>query len=160
MRLGGDGYETKVVDGRLWIRARSAMLGYLNAPSPFDSDGYYDTGDRVEVDGDWFRIVGRSSEIINVGGSKVHPSEVESVLLEMEGVVDAIVRGERHPLTGQVVSATVRLAVPETPAAFRTRLRQFCATRLPTYAIPARVRLSETVLHNSRFKRLRSPANP
>ena len=156
MRLGGDGYETKVVDGRLWIRARSAMLGYLNAPAPFDEEGFYDTGDRVEVDGDWFRIIGRCSEIINVGGSKIFPAEVESVLLEMDGVEDAVAQGERHPLTGQVVSVTVCLAAPEQPAAFRTRLRQFCATRLPTYAIPARVRISDTPLHNSRFKRLRT----
>ena len=59
MRVGGEGYETKVVDGRLWVRAESAMLGYLNAPSPFSADGFLDTGDLVEVDGEWLRILGR-----------------------------------------------------------------------------------------------------
>jgi acyl-coenzyme A synthetase/AMP-(fatty) acid ligase len=155
VRVGGEGFETKVVDGRLWIRARSAMFGYLNAPSPFDADGYFDTGDRVEVDGEWLRILGRESELINVGGSKVYPAEVESVLLQMEGVVDVAVRGEPHPITGRVVVATVRLARPESPRDFRTRMRQFCQRQLPDFAIPARVEFTEERLHNSRFKRIR-----
>ncbi len=105
MRVGGEGYETKIVDGRLWIRAKSAMLGYLNAPSPFDADGFFDTGDLVEVDGEWLRILGRKSEIINVGGNKVFPMEVENALLELDNVEDVAVRGEPNPLTGQVVVA-------------------------------------------------------
>src|SRR5207237_5259122 len=73
MRVGGEGFETKIVDGRLYIRAHSAMLGYLNAPSPFDADGFFDTGDLVELDGEWIRIIGRHTEVINVGGNKVFP---------------------------------------------------------------------------------------
>ncbi len=155
VRLGGEGFDVKVVDGRLFVRARSAMLGYLNAPSPFDDEGYLDTGDQVEVDGEWMRILGRKSEVINVGGSKVYPAEVESVLLEMPEVVDATVRGERHPLTGHIVSTTIRLAHPESLADFKTRMRQFCQGRLPSYAVPARVQFSENALHSERFKRKR-----
>jgi long-chain acyl-CoA synthetase len=156
VRVGGEGYQTKIVDGRLWVKAESAMLGYLNAPSPFDADGFVDTGDQVEVDGEWLRILGRKSEIVNVGGSKVYPAAVESVLLEMSGVEDAIVRGEPHPLTGQIVSATVRLSTDETIADFRVRMRQHCRDRLPPFAIPAKVRLTQSTLYNQRFKRLRS----
>jgi long-chain acyl-CoA synthetase len=155
VRLGGEGFDVKIVDGRLWVRAASAMLGYLNAPSPFDDEGYLDTGDQVEVDGDWVRILGRKSELINVGGSKVYPAEVESVLLEMPGVADATVSGERHPLTGHIVSATVRLAHPEPLDNFKMRMRQFCGARLPSYAVPARVRFSDVALHSERFKRMR-----
>ena len=155
VRVGGEGFETKVVDGRLWIRAESAMLGYLNAPSPFDADGFFDTGDLVEVDGEWIRILGRQSDIINVGGSKVFPAEVESVLLEMPNVADAAVVGERSPITGQIVAATVRLIEPEPADAFKTRMRVFCADRLSSFKIPARVRLTEQSLHSERFKRRR-----
>ena len=88
VRIGGEDFEWKVVDGRLWIRAKSAMLGYLNAPSPFDAEGFFDTGDLVETDGEWVRFLGRKSDIINVGGNKVFPAEVESILLEMENVAD------------------------------------------------------------------------
>jgi long-chain acyl-CoA synthetase len=155
VRVGGDGFETKIVDGRLWVRAASAMVGYLNAPSPFDADGFYDTGDMVERDGEWLRIIGRQSEIINVGGSKVFPAEVESVLLEMDNVADASVRGEASPITGQVVCATIVLVQPESPVAFKQRMRQFCGPRLNPYKIPARVKFVETPLHSHRFKRQR-----
>jgi acyl-coenzyme A synthetase/AMP-(fatty) acid ligase len=155
VRVGGEGYETKIVDGRLWVRAQSAMLGYLNAPNPFDADGFLDTGDQVEVDGEWLRILGRSGEVINVGGNKVFPAQVESVLLEMEGVVEAAVRGQQHPFTGQLVTATVRLATAESPRDFRVRMRQHCQARLPVYAVPAKVLLSDDRLYNERFKRVR-----
>ncbi len=155
VRVGGEGYETKVVEGRLWVRAESAMLGYLNAPSPFSEDGFLDTGDLVEVDGDWLRILGRRSEIINVGGSKVHPAEVESVLLTLEGVEDAVVSGEPNAITGQIVTATVRLATDESLVAFKGRLRAWCRDRLESYKIPAKVRFAEGPLYSERFKRKR-----
>ena len=155
VKVGGEGYETKVQDGRLWIKASSAMLGYLNAPSPFSDDGYLDTGDLVEVDGEWIRIVGRESEIINVGGSKVFPAEVENVLLQMPNVVDAVVVGEPHALTGQIVVAHVQLADPEPDADFKVRLRQFCRDRLASYKTPARVTMAAHPLHGARFKKMR-----
>jgi long-chain acyl-CoA synthetase len=158
VRVGGEGYETKIVDGRLWVRSKCAMLGYLNAPSPFDEEGFLDTGDLVEADGEWLRILGRRSDVINVGGSKVHPAEVESVLLALDNVADACVRGEPHPIVGQIVSATVRLEKAEPPAEFRARLRRYCLERLAPYKVPARVILSEEPLHSSRFKRLRRAA--
>jgi acyl-CoA synthetase (AMP-forming)/AMP-acid ligase II len=159
VRVGGEGYETKVVNGRLWIRAECAMLGYLNAPSPFDAEGFLDTGDLVIVDGEWIRILGRESEVINVGGSKVHPAEVESVLLGLANVADVSVRGERHPLVGQIVTASILLQSPESPAEFRVRMRQYCSTRLPAYKVPARVEISEEPLHSSRYKRVRRAAH-
>src|SRR6185503_11306385 len=93
MRVGGEGFETKIVDGRLFIRAAAAMLGYLNAPDPFDAEHFFDTGDLAEVDGEWLRILGRRSEVINVGGNKVFPLEVENVLLDLANVEDVTVHG-------------------------------------------------------------------
>jgi acyl-CoA synthetase (AMP-forming)/AMP-acid ligase II len=154
VRVGGEGYETKIVDGRLWIRAKSAMLGYLNAPNPFDAEGFFDTGDLVERDGEWLRILGRKSEVINVGGNKVFPTEVENTLLDLENVEDVVVRGESNPLTGQAVVAAVRLAREESPAAFKTRMRLFCRDRLAAYKIPVKVQFTET-LHSERFKKVR-----
>jgi long-chain acyl-CoA synthetase len=154
MRVGGEGFETKIVDGRLFIRASSAMLGYLNAPNPFDADGFFDTGDLAEVDGEWIRILGRKSEIINVGGNKVFPLEVENALLELPNVEDIAVCGEPNPITGQIVVATIRLAEPEEAGAFKTRMKRFCADRLASYKIPAKVRFVDT-LHSERFKKVR-----
>ena len=124
MKIGGEGFETRVVDGLLEIKARSAMLGYLNAASPFTDDGWFKTGDRVEVDGEYFRILGRSSEVINVGGSKVDPVEVEDALLQMDGVQSTRWSSARpHDLLGRIVVARVRLAEEEDPATFRSRMR-------------------------------------
>lgn len=155
VRVGGESFETKVVEGRLWIRARSAMLGYLNAPSPFDDEGFLDTGDRVEVDGEWLRILGRESEIINVGGNKVYPAEVEAAILELDGLVDVVVAGEPHPLMGAVVTATVVLRSGEPLAELKIRLRSHCAARLAPFKVPTRIRVVDGPLHSSRYKRQR-----
>lgn len=156
VRIGGEGYQTRVVDGLLEIKADAAMLGYLNAPSPFTEDGWFKTGDAVEVDGDFMRILGRKSEMINVGGEKVYPAEVEGVLLQMPGVKDAVIVGEPNPITGNIVVAQVNLESPEDPAAFRKRLREFCRGRLADYKVPARVRIMEAAQYSARFKRMRA----
>lgn len=155
VRVGGSGYETKIVDGTLRVRSKTAMLGYLNAPSPFDDDGFVDTGDRVEVDGEWIRILGRESEIINVGGSKVHPSEVESVLLDIDEIEDASVTGKPHPILGQMVTARIQLRESMTPRELKQLVRRHCQEALPSYALPVKLEISEEPLYSARFKRRR-----
>ena len=155
VKVGGDGFETRVVDGMLQIRARSAMLGYLNAPSPFTSDGWLPTGDAVDVDGEYLRIRGRHSEIINVGGEKVYPAEVESVLQSMEGVKDVTVGSEPNPISGQIVTARVKLATGESLPEFRKRMRLFCRDKLPLFKIPQKVVLVDEAMHGERFKKMR-----
>jgi acyl-CoA synthetase (AMP-forming)/AMP-acid ligase II len=115
------------------------------------------TGDMVEVDGEYIRILGRQSEIINVGGQKVYPAEVESVLLQMDNVKDAVVVGEKHPITGQIVTARVNLFAPEEPRAFKRRMHAFCRERLAAYKIPAKIEISGQEQYNARYKRLRRP---
>lgn len=155
VQVGGEGYETRVVDGTLHIRARSSMLGYLNAPSPFDAEGWFDTQDQVEVDGEWLRFLGRKSELINVGGQKVYPAEVESVLLELDNIVDATVSGERHPITGNIVVAELRLAAPEDRKALTRRVRRHCRERLPAYKVPVKILVGEHARISERFKKSR-----
>jgi long-chain acyl-CoA synthetase len=155
VKIGGEGFETRVVDGMLEIKARSAMLGYLNAPSPFTEDGWFKTGDAVEVDGEYLKILGRKSEIINVGGEKVYPAEVESVLQTMPGVHDVAVTGVANALTGQIVYARVLLVTGESLAQFRVRMREHCSDKLPRFAVPQKVDLVEQGLHGERFKKMR-----
>ncbi|HSF94122.1 MAG TPA: fatty acid--CoA ligase family protein [Thermohalobaculum sp.] len=155
MQIGGEGVEHRIVDGILWVRAPTAMLGYLNAPSPFDSDGWLNTGDRVEVDGDYLKILGRDSELINVGGEKVHPSEVEGVLMAAGNIRDATVSARANPVTGSVVVATVALIEDEDPAALKVRLGQFCRSRLEAHKVPMLFRIAEQDLHSPRFKKIR-----
>jgi long-chain acyl-CoA synthetase len=155
MRLTGDGYEHKVVDGVLWVRSPSAMLGYLNASDLFDADGWLNTQDAVEVDGEFIRILGRVTDLINVGGQKVYPIEVETVLLQMENVRDVAAYGEPNPLTGQFVAARFSLHTPEPLPEFKRRMRVFCRDRLVNYQIPVRVEIVEGDLTGARYKKMR-----
>jgi long-chain acyl-CoA synthetase len=155
VKVGGEGFETKVVDGTLWIRASSAMVGYLNAPSPFDEEGWLNTEDEVEVDGDWIRILGRRTDMINVGGQKVYPAEVESVLLELENVRDATVHGEPNALLGSIVAARLSLVEPEDLRDLKERVRRFCRDRLASYKVPVRIEVAGEELHGPRYKRRR-----
>ncbi len=155
VRIGGEGYELRVVDGLLEIKAKAAILGYLNAPSPVTADGWFRTGDAVEVDGEWIKILGRRSEIINVGGEKVYPAEVEGVLLEMPGVAEVAVHAEPNAITGHLVAARVRLRAPEPAAQFRRRLVEFCRDRLARYKVPQKVTVVDGPLHSERFKVMR-----
>jgi len=155
IKVGGPGVETRVVDDILHVRSELAMVGYLNAESPFDSEGWLSTGDRVEQRGEYFRILGRESDLINVGGQKVFPAEVETVLLEAENVADATVHGEPHPLMGAVVTARVTLFEPEAPADLRTRLRKHCLERLAAHKVPVRFRVTEESQHSLRYKKQR-----
>lgn len=155
VRVGGEGYETRVVDGTLRIRAASSMLGYLNAPDPFDADGWFDTQDEVEVDGEWLRFLGRRSEVINVGGEKVYPADVEAVILELDEVADATVTREPHPFTGNIVVAEVRPHTPGDPAALVKRVRTHCFARLPAFKVPVKIRVTDVPRVTDRFKKPR-----
>ena len=137
MRVGGEGVETRVEDGTLRIRAANRMQGYLNADSPFDAEGWYDTGDLVEEKGDFYRVLGRRDEVINVGGLKVLPAEVEAVVLRWPGVERVRVEGRPNPLTGQHVEMRVagRLEAEEDRKALREHLRAV----LPPHQRPQRV---------------------
>ncbi|HXF86665.1 MAG TPA: fatty acid--CoA ligase family protein [Anaerolineales bacterium] len=155
VRLGGEGFETRVVDGILHIKAQSAMLGYLNAPSPFTEDGWFITGDEVEVDGEYFRILGRRSELINVGGEKVYPAEVESVIQQVDNVAEVVVYGEKNPITGSIVCADVRLREAEDPKAAALRIKKYCRAHMPAFKVPVKVNIVDEDLHGERFKKMR-----
>jgi len=156
LNLKGDEIDARVVDGLLWVRTDRAMLGYLNAPSPFDEDGWMCTGDLVEQDGDWIRILGRKSDLINVGGEKVHPREVEDVILELDIVREVVVRGEAHPMTGQIVTAMVAPAADADPDEMRRAVRRHCRRRLERHKVPVRVTVADKPLTTARQKKQRA----
>ena len=156
VKVGGKGFETKIIDGFLWVRSHANMVGYLNAPSPIDADGWMNTGDQVEERGEHIRILGRKSEMINVGGQKVFPVEIESILLEAENVYEVSVFGKKHPVMGQVVIAKVTLNNPEDPHELTARLRQYCIQKMERWKIPLRFILtSKEDQYNERFKKIR-----
>ena len=148
IQIGGEGVETRIVDHVLQIRSPHRMLGYLNAPDPF-VDGWYDTGDLAEEDAGFIRIVGRSRDVINVGGLKVLPSEIERVALLHAEVVRAKAAGADNPVTGQHIEVTCQ--VTPGSAVDRRALREHFARHLPPDFRPQRIRIGEVRISH-RFK--------
>jgi long-chain acyl-CoA synthetase len=155
VKIGGEGFETRVRDGLLEIKADSAMVGYINAPSPFTEDGWFMTGDRVEVDGEYFRILGRESDIINVGGEKVFPSEIENVIQSFDNIADVLVYGEKNDILGNIVCAKIKLVNNEDEDSFKLRLRKYCKTKLQSFKIPMKIQFDYGEQVSDRFKKQR-----
>ena len=107
-----DGVEIKVEGGSLRIRSAGNATRYLGPGrgAVADEDGFVDTGDLIVMGGDRCYFAGRTSGVINVGGSKVHPEEVEAVINRHPDVRMSLVRAKRNPITGSVVVADVVLA--------------------------------------------------
>jgi acyl-CoA synthetase (AMP-forming)/AMP-acid ligase II len=150
MKVGGEGVETRVVNNVLQIRSESRMLGYLNASSPFDAEGWYDTKDVVEVKDSYYKVTGRISEVINVGGLKFMASEVERVALQYEYVELAKAEAKPNPITGQHVELTVQSAAKA--EVDKVGLKKFLAEQLPNHMMPKRIRVA-SVSVGHRFKR-------
>ena len=149
IRIGGEGVETRVVDGVLKIRAKNRMVGYLNAPSPFDMKGWYDTKDLVEQEGEWLRIVGRNSDTISVGGIKVLPEVIERAALLHPDIEQAKARGAENPITGQHIELTCQLR-PGSDIG-RHVLKAFLKQHLAEHNMPHRIKF-DVIMHNHRFK--------
>lgn len=161
LKLGTDGFEYKIIDDILWVRSSMAMLGYLNAPAPFDDEGYFNTQDIVETDGDYLHILGRRSEVINVGGEKVYPSEVENALLELPIVADVTVSGQQSPVMGEVVKATVKpsdeeLELRPDDEELERTVREGAEETLAPYKVPMVVEVSDDPQHSERMKKKRT----
>lgn len=144
MKVGDDKVEVQIRNNVLFVRSPYSMLGYLNAPSPFDEAGWYNTGDQVEVEGEYVHILGRNEEIINVGGEKVFPAEIEGVLSRIPNVLDVVVRGRSNPITGQIVTATFQLREAEDEKEFKKRVMEYCRKELEAYKIPRMIFISDS----------------
>jgi len=150
MKVGGEGVETRVVDGVLQIRTTSRMLGYLNAPSPFDAQGWYDTKDVVDVKDCYYKVTGRTSDVINVGGLKFMASEVERVALKFPNVSLVKATPKHNPITGQHVELLVQ---PTSEGSIdKVSLLDFLKDKLQPHMVPKRVRV-ESVNVGHRFKK-------
>jgi len=145
----------KIVDDELWLRSATQIEGYLNASNErFTADGWFRTGDRVEQGTDGtLRVLGRLGELINVGGEKLMPAEVESVVLSVPGVTDCRVRGEPNALTGQTVVVDVVASVADHEA-LRAAIRAACRERLARHKAPTRVTFVPSV-SGERMKKVR-----
>jgi acyl-coenzyme A synthetase/AMP-(fatty) acid ligase len=140
-----DSVRMKVVGGALHVCSNRCALRFLGASAPplTDKDGFVDTGDIVERRGDRLHFVGRSGGVINVGGAKVHPEEVEAALNAHSAVQASRVFARKSPITGAVVYADIVLRDRVTGEAAYERESEIlaaCRTLLAPHKVPAGVR--------------------
>ena len=139
------GVEMKVEDGSLRIRSRRTARAYVgrHAAALADAEGFVDTGDMVERRGDRYYFAGRRGGIINIGGLKVHPEEIEAVINRHAGVSMSRAKSRRSPITGAIVVADVILAEDTDSSRsgeIRDQILADCRASLPAYKVPAVIR--------------------
>ena len=150
LRQSRDGVEIKVEDGSLRVRSSRAAHAYVgrHASALTDSDGFVDTGDMVELRGDRYRFIGRRGGIINIGGLKVHPEEIEAVINRHAEVSMSCAKSRRSPITGAVVVADVVLAHGDKAGRgddIRHEILANCRASLAPYKVPALIRFVQSL---------------
>ena len=158
IKIDDPNLEYKIVNKELWLKSKTQIIGYLNAPMDnFTKDGWFKTGDLVEVAEDnYLKIVGRNKEIINVGGEKVLPIEIESTILEIKEVVDVIVYGEKNAIIGQSVVANVVIQQGIDKNKIKKVIRKYCSQKLDNYKIPSKINIVDNIDFGDRFKKIRN----
>jgi acyl-CoA synthetase (AMP-forming)/AMP-acid ligase II len=149
--------EFQIVNGELWVKSKTQIMGYLNHNNErFTEDGWFMTGDLVKQDNDGFiEIVGRLKEVINVGGEKVLPTEVESVILELSIIQDCTVIGIPNSITGQMVGANITLNEPMDFVNVKAIVKKHCSSKLDKYKVPVKIFVVEKLDVSDRFKKIR-----
>jgi acyl-coenzyme A synthetase/AMP-(fatty) acid ligase len=147
---GTESVQLKVEDGSLRIRSGRTASRYVGDESTLliDRDGYVDTGDILELRGDRYHFVGRRGGIINVGGLKVHPEEVEAVINRHPRVQMSLVKSRKNPVTGAIVIAEVVLKAAQGASdtssesnALKSEILKDCQRALAAYKVPAAIRI-------------------
>ncbi len=134
--------EMKVEDGRLHLRSPRTASSYVGGGPTLRNDGWVDSGDLVEQRGERLYFMGRTGGIINVGGLKINPEEVEAVINRQPGVRASRVSGRKSPITGAIVIADVVLTdAANDNATFRETILAACREVLPSYKVPAMLRV-------------------
>ena len=141
----------------MWLKSKTQILGYLNAGMDnFTQDGWFKTGDVVEKSKDgYISIVGRKNEIINVGGEKVYPTEVESLVLEIPEIKDCIAYPVKNIITGQSVGIKVVLKKNLNINSVKTIVRNYCKSKIQNYKIPTKIEVVNKIKFTERFKKNR-----
>ena len=151
----------KVLDDTLRIRSARTASAYIGESLALrDDDGFVDTGDIVLPRGDRYYFAGRRGGIINIGGQKVHPEEIEAVINRHHAVRMSLVRSRKNPIVGSVVAAEVVLdgeAGPDSDG-IRKEIEISCREALAPWKVPATIRFVPSLAVTAAGKLNRSHA--
>jgi long-chain acyl-CoA synthetase len=152
IKIDSDELEIKISRKVLFIRSKIKMFGYLNNKSPFDKNGWYNTNDLVEKKGQFIKIVGRSKQIISIGGLKILPSEIERIALQHPLIKDVKAKGVSNPITGQHIEIVCEPKKKVKPDIFRQKLRSHFDLNLDPAIKPIKIIIKKIEISH-RFKK-------
>ncbi len=154
-KIVDDEVDYKIENNQLFIKSKISVKGYKGIESnKFDKDGWFATGDLVHIDSEgYLKIIGRINDVINVGGLKVMPFEVEDVLNTIEGVIDSTVFARNNAITGQMVCAKITINQDIDKQEFKKLIRQECSKKLDKYKIPVKIIFDDKISFTDRFKK-------
>jgi len=147
----------KISDGCLWVKSNGGADKLLNGTLDVDLNGYINTGDLVEKRDNRVYFLGRASGAINIGGNKVMPEEVESVLNTMPDIVVSRVSAKKNSLLGALISAEVVLSTTTAFNAKKIKLKilAYCNEQLVSYKVPVIIKFVDHVPTNESGKIVR-----
>jgi len=151
------GVLLKVVDNRLFLKSDNLAKSIIDVSTYKDSDGYIDTGDLVELKGNRYYFLGRASGLINVGGNKVYPEEVEQVLLSHERIKLARVYAKKSHLMGDLVVCDMVVDIIDTDlvAQLKKQIRAHCSQYLPDWKTPVLFNIVDNIDNANSGKQVR-----
>jgi acyl-CoA synthetase (AMP-forming)/AMP-acid ligase II len=161
------GVELEVREGALRIRSARAAQRYLSTGTSkiVQDDGFVDTGDLVERRGERYYFIGREDGVINVGGQKVHPEEVEAVINRHPGVRMSLVHARKSGIIGSLVVAEIvpngdlsRDGNGTSTEVLESEIRDFCASHLDRHKVPATIRFVSSLAMSASGKLARRRA--
>lgn len=147
--------DYKIINNELYLRSKTQINKYQNTESKsFTDDGYFKTGDVVEVDNDGFiKIIDRTNNIINVGGLKVFPNEIEQIISSIGYVCEVKVVGMTNSITGNIINAKVVVTDKKlTDKEIKREIRKVCSENLEKFKIPQKITILREIRLTSRFK--------
>jgi acyl-coenzyme A synthetase/AMP-(fatty) acid ligase len=141
----------------LEVRSPRAMEGYVTSTGrpALTEDGWLLTHDLVEERGDRVVFLGRADTLINVGGAKVSPDEIESLLLTVPGVAEVRVSGAANPISGQVITADVILSPGSDKESVRRAITTRARAELAPFKVPRVIRFVDVIAHSAAGKKSR-----
>lgn len=156
LKIDDPNMEYKIVENELYLKSKTQVMGYLNAPMEnFTKDGWFKTGDLVKCENGYIQIIGRNKEVINVGGEKVLPNEVESVILQLKEIDDVLVYGVENLITNQTVACDVVVHEKIDAKMAKKIIRKHCLERLEKYKVPTKINITKSTNFSDRFKKIR-----
>ena len=147
--------EFKVVDNELYLKTKTQIKKYEGLSSDsFTNDGWFKTGDIVDMDSDgYIKVISRKNNIINVGGLKVFPTEIEKIIYELDFVIEATVYGKPNAIVGNIVCLKVIIDKEIDQIYAKKQIKLFCKTKLEKYKIPQKIIITSEIKATKRFKK-------